>query len=147
MTYPTTAALREKINYGSGSSPGFYGRLTGQQNLRYFFQLKKPKESFPTEKLQILESFFSMKKNAEKEVRFLSTGLRQKLAIIRALVTEPSLLLLDEPSASLDADGELQLIQSLQRYLALTNTCCVLTSPKHLEWDLSFRRLRLGEGA
>lgn len=61
----------------------------------------------------------------------LSTGQRQRIAIARALVTDPPLLLMDEPSGNLDTQAEENLGQQL-RQLARTHTIVIVTHSPHL---------------
>ncbi len=55
----------------------------------------------------------------------LSTGERQRLALLRLLGIAPRTLLLDEPTANLDADGALRVERLLSDYLALHDACCL----------------------
>ena len=74
----------------------------------------------------------------------LSGGERQRLAIARALLTHPSLLLLDEPTAQLDAANRMRVRETL---LALPRTVTLIfTSHDHALHDLADTSVELAEG-
>lgn len=62
----------------------------------------------------------------------LSGGQRQRIALARALYDEPALIILDEPNASLDSQGETALIQALQRLKTLKKTLIFITHKTNL---------------
>jgi len=84
-------------------SPGFYKRLTVERNLRFFAELYGVKEPGPAVQ-RVLERLGLWDRRKEP-VATLSKGLRQRLAIARALVHDPKILFLDEPTAGLDPES------------------------------------------
>ena len=78
--------------------PLLYRDLSGRENLRYHASLRGIDEVRVEEILQAVE----MERRAEDPVRLLSRGMVQRLAICRAVLHQPELLLLDEPRANLD---------------------------------------------
>jgi heme exporter protein A len=84
--------------------PLLYRELTGRENLRYHARLHGCE---PQRVERVLEAV-QMERRADEPVRLLSRGMVQRLAVCRAVLHEPELLLLDEPRANLDpAAGEL----------------------------------------
>ena len=81
-----------------GHEPLLYRELSGRENLRYHARL----HSLPPARVEELLTAVGMEKRADDPVRELSKGLIQRLAVARAVLHEPALLLLDEPRANLD---------------------------------------------
>jgi len=96
-------AVRGKLGLLS-HDPLLYRELTGRENLRYHAQL----HGVPFERVEEVLEAVKMDRRADEPVRLLSQGMVQRVAICRAVLHGPELLLLDEPRANLDpAAGEL----------------------------------------
>lgn len=84
--------------------PLLYSDLTGRENLRYHAELR----NIASARVEELLEAVNMRARAEEPVRLLSRGMVQRLAVARAVLHRPTLLLLDEPRANLDpAAGQL----------------------------------------
>jgi heme exporter protein A len=81
-----------------GHEPLLYRDLTGRENLRYHARLFGVD---PT-RIETLLQQVQMQRRADEPVRLLSRGMVQRLAVCRAVLHDPALLLLDEPRANLD---------------------------------------------
>jgi heme exporter protein A len=81
-----------------GHDPLLYRDLTGRENLRYHARLHGVDEG----RIATLLDRTGMARRADEPVRLLSRGMVQRLAVCRAVLHEPELLLLDEPTSHLD---------------------------------------------
>jgi heme exporter protein A len=81
-----------------GHDPLLYRELTGRENLRYHARL----HGVGDERVERVLEAVQMERRAAEPVRLLSRGMVQRLAVCRAVLHEPDLLLLDEPRANLD---------------------------------------------
>ena len=90
-------AVRSKIGL-LAHEPLLYRELTGRENLEYHARL----HGVSPERVQEVLEAVSMERRAQEPVRLLSRGMVQRLAICRAVLHRPRLLLLDEPRANLD---------------------------------------------
>ena len=87
-----------------GHEPLLYRDLSGRENLRYYARL----HGVAQERVEQLLAAVQMTARADEPVRLLSRGMVQRLAICRAVLHAPDVLLLDEPWSNLDpAAGEL----------------------------------------
>jgi heme exporter protein A len=90
-------AVRGNVGF-LGHEPLLYRELTGRENLRFHARLHGIGEARVEELLEATE----LQPRADEPVHALSRGLVQRLAVCRAVLHDPELLLLDEPRANLD---------------------------------------------
>jgi ABC-type multidrug transport system ATPase subunit len=96
------SAVRMRLGYHAGTDQGFYPRLTGRENLRFFGRLNHLTGSLLSSRINALAEQFHCISALDRQVRTLSSGTVQRLSLLRALLHQPSVLLLDEPTRSLD---------------------------------------------
>lgn len=93
---------RRVIGYVVSEERSFYWRLTGRQNLRFFATLNNLSPSQAEKRIEELIVLTGLDNDADRMFKDYSTGTKQRLAIARGLITGPEVLLLDEPTKSLD---------------------------------------------
>jgi ABC-type multidrug transport system ATPase subunit len=94
-------------------SPALYLHLSGYDNLRYIAKLRNVPESKIPEVLELVD----LQRDAKRKAKQYSLGMKQRLAIGMALLSEPELLLLDEPVNGLDPNG----MRDMRRLLVRLN--------------------------
>ena len=95
-----------------------YWRLSGRANLRYFAGIKGiPRRKAKWKADQLLE-LLGLSEVANREVRHYSRGMQQKLAIAIALLADPTVLLLDEPTLGLDVLAAKLLERQIKQFAA-----------------------------
>lgn len=81
---------------------GYYPEFTGQDFLLYMAALKGLNKSYAKRKTKELLELVALTDAAKKKIKTYSGGMKQRLGIAQALLNEPKLLVLDEPTAGLD---------------------------------------------
>ncbi len=95
-------AIRASVGFVASSERSFYWRLTGRQNLDFFASLHGLKGRARAESVCQAMRMTGVEDQADKPVRLYSSGMLQKLLLARALLGDPRVLLLDEPTTHLD---------------------------------------------
>ena len=103
--------------------PAFYPALSGHENLMVLAKLG----GFPIERVQILLEKVGLAARGKSKYKTYSLGMKQRLGIAAALLPEPKLLMLDEPTNGLDPEG-IQEIRALLRDLANEGTTVFVSS-------------------
>lgn len=113
------AGARRQFGYHTGGDEGFYGRLSGRENLAFFAAMNNITGATAQEKIRHAAECMRLAAELDRQVRTYSTGMVHRLGLARALLHEPAALLLDEPTRSLDpmaaADFRLMLKNEIVR--------------------------------
>ncbi len=113
-------------------TPALYERLTARQNLAFFGTLAGMTDGEVRQRSAELLGFFDLEARANDRAGRYSKGMKQRLALARALLNHPALLFLDEPTSGLDPEAAQQvhaLIHDIQKKEGST----VLLATHHLE--------------
>ena len=102
--------------------PGFIGADTALGNLKYLAGLDGGLDEQETERLM---KVFGIWRQRNEKVRSFSLGMRQKLAIVQALMEHQRLILLDEPTNGLDHESVLAFQREMRRQQNLGNTVII----------------------
>lgn len=104
-----------------------YWRLSPTANLRYFGTLRGVPKQDLAQRIDFWLTRLDLQDVAHKEVRFFSRGMQQKVAIAAALLHEPDILLLDEPTLGLDVQAA-RLMENVIVELAEQGKAILLTT-------------------
>lgn len=91
-----------------------YEWMTGGQNLEFFGALYGVGPAVLAKKIEEMVQLFGMGDYVGKKVSGYSTGMKKRLAVARALINEPQILLLDEPTSGLDPESAQSILKLIQ---------------------------------
>lgn len=94
--------VRHEIGILFGGEAGLYDRLTARENIKYFADLNDVDSKEADNRIDQLSDIFDMKEYIDKRVGKFSRGMKQKVAIARSIIHNPSVMLFDEPTIGLD---------------------------------------------
>jgi ABC-2 type transport system ATP-binding protein len=94
--------VRRQIGLATAEERSFYWRLTSEQNLMFFARLHGLSDRAANRRIKDLFATLELDELARRRFGELSTGNKQRLAVARAMLASPPVLLLDEPTRSLD---------------------------------------------
>lgn len=94
--------VRRSIGYVVNDERSFYWRLTGRRNLEFFAILNNLAPNRTNRRIGEVLRLVGLETNGDKRVKDYSTGMKQKLAIARGMLSDPEVLFMDEPTRSLD---------------------------------------------
>jgi len=127
-----TTLVRASLGMVIGGERTLYWKLTARDNLMYFASLYKMPRKRIKERVDELLGKMNLLDRADERLEDYSTGMRQKVAIARALLHDPPILLLDEPTLGLDPTFSRQ-IRSQIRELSKKEGKTVLLATHYME--------------
>jgi len=93
--------VRENLGFLSGDT-GLYTRLSGREFISYFGELYGMTKSQINKHIEEMAELLDMKSFLDKKIDFLSSGMRQKVSIVRSIIHDPQVMIFDEPTSGLD---------------------------------------------
>lgn len=109
-------------------TPSFYQEMTARENIECFARLHK---NISSGQVMELLDYVGLKNQAEKKVKKFSLGMKQRLALARAMLGWPKLIILDEPANGLDPQGQINLYRLI----------CEMAKEKHTTFIVSSHQL------
>lgn len=93
--------VRNNLGFLTGDT-GLYNRLRVHEFIRYFGRLYSMEDDDITRSMSDMAELLDMKDFMDKRIEFLSTGMKQKVSIVRSIIHDPPVMIFDEPTAGLD---------------------------------------------
>ncbi len=137
-------ALRHRISMVSGGEVSGYGLLKVREQLWMFSQFYGMPSRIARRRIDQLLEQLGLMEVANRKVSDLSSGMRQKMNLIRGLMTDPRILFLDEPTVALDVGAARDVRQEVRRWIAEDpSRTVILTTHQMLEADELCERLAI----
>lgn len=132
--------IRSHIGFIFGGERGLYWRLSGEDNLRYFASLYYVLPEVAKKRIPYLLELVGLSERNKEKVEGYSRGMKQRLHIARALIHDPQILFLDEPTIGLDPVGARELRQTVLNLQSEKKTI-LLTTHYMFEADALCQRI------
>jgi ABC-2 type transport system ATP-binding protein len=128
-------AIRRKVGVVLGGDRALYWRLTARENLWYFSQLYDMSGDVARARIEEVLRVVGLTDRADDRVENYSKGMKQRLHIARGLLTDPEILLLDEPTIGLDPHAARSLRALVRKLVDEHGRTVVLTTHYMYEAD------------
>lgn len=140
------AKVRRFIGLSTGFERSFYYRLTGYQNLKFFGALYGMRGRILKDKIDGLMDFLGL--NSAKDLLYMkySTGMKKKLSLARAIIHDPKVLMLDEPTSSIDPGSAIEIRKKISEMRSDGKCILLATHDLHEAEILADRIAVLKEG-
>lgn len=125
-------------SYVDANNRSFFHRLSVQENLRYFMALNRIDQAL--DKIDKCASIFKARRLLEKTFSELSSGQMQLISILRGILEEPSVLLLDEALVNLDKDM-LNIVSNFLMSFVLKERRLVIICSHNTNLPVSFKEV------
>jgi ABC-2 type transport system ATP-binding protein len=127
-----TNHIRQRINMVSGGESSGYGLLTVRENLWMFSQFYGMPNQEANRRIKELLEVVGMLDRLNTKSSDLSTGLRQKMNIVRGFLTDPEVLFLDEPTLGLDVGAARDVRRFVRRWVDENPTRTLLLTTHYM---------------
>lgn len=126
--------------------PGLYGRMQPLEYLDFFGAMQKLDELTRSQRAEHLLRQFGLWQSRRRRLAQFSKGMRQKMALVRALLHDPDVLFLDEPTSALDPEGAVQVRDAIRDLGRAGHTILLCTHNLNEAETLADRIVILGYG-
>lgn len=120
-----------------------YDRLTAKENLWFFGSLFNIPKDVLTKRINDLLELVQLTKWKNAQVGTFSTGMRQRMNVIRALLNVPQILFLDEPTLGLDPQSSVEIREFIKKINRENNTTIIITTHMMVDADLLCDRIAI----
>jgi len=120
-------AIRQRVGFAIAAERSFFPRLSARENLDFFAALDNVPRQWRAEQTRALLEETGLSDHADTLVMKFSSGMYQRLGIARALLKQPSVILLDEPTRSLDPESAGEFWKLVRRFRDRGATVVVAT--------------------
>jgi ABC-2 type transport system ATP-binding protein len=124
--------VRPRINMVSGGETSGYGLLTVRENLWMFSQFYGLSSFVANQNIKHLLDVVGLSDRANSKSSDLSTGLRQKMNIVRGFMTDPDVLFLDEPTLGLDVGASREVRRFIRSWVDNNPTRTVMLTTHYM---------------
>ncbi len=128
----TPHLVRPRINMVSGGESSGYGLLTVRENLWMFSQFYGMNSKVANERIVELLTMVGLEDRIHTKSSDLSTGLRQKMNIVRGFLTDPEVLFLDEPTLGLDVGASRDVRKLIRGWLDANESRTLLLTTHYM---------------
>ncbi len=125
--------VRSSIGVVTGGERGLYWRLTGRENLLFFARLYGVREDKARPRIDELLKLVELDDRANDNVEKYSRGMKQRLHLIRGLVHDPPILLMDEPTLGLDPNSAVVIREFIKEKLQKDQGKTILLTTHYME--------------
>jgi ABC-2 type transport system ATP-binding protein len=122
-----TQSVRERIGFTFGGARGLYTRLSAVDNLIYFAELYGLQPEITRKRIDELLEMVGLSDRRDDRVEAYSSGMQQRLHLARALLHDPELIYLDEPTVGIDPVGARELRKTVKELVARGKTILLTT--------------------
>jgi ABC-2 type transport system ATP-binding protein len=119
--------VKRRVGY-MPDSVGFYSDLTGRENLRYTARLNRIPEELAARTIDVVLDQVGLSSRADHPTDTYSRGMLQRLGIADALVKDPDVMILDEPTTAIDPLGVVEILDLLRALVRDRGMAVLLSS-------------------